>query len=223
MKHRLNFISGVAMLIVSATLATFVVLRKPDADKTSDTDSDRGAGKSKVAHRLSSSFRLSPAKEARTTESEFAVRIDPAATNHTELAALAKQVEAHALSRLDRMTHELDLSIGQQRRIFPMLVMDSQSYHPSMKIVGTSAHLRAIAGGGSFGDIAAELDPRQQDELLESSIDDLLLWREIIANLERQLDQQIGVSENPAPPRPNIPEAPTGGGRNLFDLAPNRK
>ncbi|NCQ34580.1 hypothetical protein GW813_05765, partial [bacterium] len=99
------------------------------------------------------------------------------------------------------------------------------SYHPSMRIVGAAPHAPAIAGGtgDGSGDIAAELDPLQQDALLESSVDDLLLWREIIANLERQLEQQTDAVGNPAIADPEVPEAPSGGGRNLFDLAPQEK
>jgi hypothetical protein len=222
MKHRLNIITGGAMLIVAATMAGFVVLRGLDAPAP-----QAAVGHPKAAPGVASgpgaARRSVAGQESRAAIPQFGVRVDPRDPDHLKLEALAKQVESHALAQLARMTEELQLSTDQQRRIFPKLVQDSQSYHPSMEIVGAGPYGPAVGGGVGLGDLAPELDPLQQDELLESSLDDVLLWREIIANLERQLEQQTGVVEPPVPANEEEPATPSGGDRNLFDLVPPQK
>jgi len=226
MSHRLNFITGVAMLIVAATLAAFIGLRSPALPEPLAADSDGGTGRREIPSRPAAERRLPVEQKTGVMDAGFGVRIDPQTPDHQELEALAKQVESHALARLDRMTRELQLSVDQQRRIFPKLVQGSQSYHPAMQIVGSGPYLPpadesgALVGDGLAG-IEAELDPLQQDELLESSLSDLLLWQEIISNLERQLDQQTGADEGPAQVEPEVVPESSGGGRNLFNLVPS--
>jgi len=226
MSHRLNFISGVAMLIVAATLAAFIGLRGPALPEQPAADSDGESGQRNIPVRPSGERRLAIEQKTGVMDSGFGVRIDPQSPDHQELGALAKQVEAHALARLDRMTRELQLSVDQQRRIFPRLVQGSQSYHPAMQIIGSGPYLRPADGigaevGEGLAGIEAELDPLQQDELLESSLSDLLLWQEIISNLERQLDQQTGAVEGPTQVEPEVTPESSGGGRNLFNLVPS--
>lgn len=223
MKHRLNFITGVAMLIVAATMAVFVVVRDPDVSAPQTAAGDPKAEPGGGVSRPAPAQRSATNQEPKSAMREFGIRVDPLDPDHSKLQVLAKQVESHALAQLARMTEELQLSADQQRRIFPKLVQDSQSYHPSMQIIGAGPYGPAVGGGVGFGDLAPELDPLQQDELLESSLDDLLLWREIIANLERQLEQQTGVVEPPVPADEEEPEIPSGGDRNLFDLVPPEK
>jgi hypothetical protein len=223
MNHRLNFITGVAMLIVAATLAVFVVLRGPDVTAPQAAVGNPKAEPGAVVSRPAADQRSAAGRESRAEIPQLGIRVDPLDPDHPKLQVLAKRVESHALAQLARMTEELQLSADQQRRIFPKLVQDSQSYHPSMQIIGAGPYGPAVGGGVGFGDLAPELDPLQQDEFLESSLDDLLLWREIIANLERQLEQQTGVVEPPAPADQEEPETPSGGDRNLFDLVPPEK
>lgn len=220
MKGHLNFILSSALLVVAASLAIFTSTRPASpATAESRATSVSSERSTRADHRQNSQ---APKRRAGTPSSLLAlgVTVDPSVPDHPRLAQLAKQVERHAYESLARMTRELDLSPDQQRRIFPKLVAASESFHPAMRIVGAGPAPFAGAPGTPLdGDLDHELDPLQQDKLTESHLDDLLLWKEIIANLERQLESQTP-DPTPLPETPEPAEVPSNGGRNVFDLIP---
>jgi hypothetical protein len=218
MTSRINFITGFALLVVALTLAITITTRREDTARHDQTaglppraaDPARSPAVSDPSFPRTASSNGAAARPL--AEDAFDVSVDAAHPDRAELAVLAERVERHARERLATLTQELDLTVDQQRRIFPKLVQASQSYHPAMTIAG------APLSSELPGPIDVELDPLQVDQRIQHSMDDLLLWQAIIAQLERRL-----ASETPQPDlRPAVPASvpDSGGGRNLFDLVP---
>jgi len=244
MTHRLHFITGLAMLVLAATLAFTVSRRSASQDQASArhvaAPPPRPAASSPAASALppmstgpgiSSPRRiqaLSPAVNP-LPPGELQVTIDPAHPRHAELAESANRVERHARERVAALTRALDLTPAQQRRIFPIVARSSDSYDPAMSVLTGTTHAASappLDGSESQALLHQELEPGQQDELVEHSIADLMLWEEIIGNLMRQLEQADAnpaaaatapPQSEPAPTEPTSPPPPSRGGRNLFD------
>lgn len=221
MTSRTNFILGISMLIVAATVAFVSSTGDPSSARQAAESDQRPDGERRSlnvgAHDTETNRARAAARPhadglSRTqghSAATLTVKVDPSHPEYHKLQPLAAQVEKYARERLARMTADLDFTVHQQQRMFPKLVQASQSYHPGM----------LIGGVGNALPVEAILDPPQQLQLVESSIDDLMLWREIIVQLESQLDQQT-----PETNERNFPQQPaseaTGGGRNIFEIAP---
>ncbi|WP_035611367.1 hypothetical protein [Haloferula sp. BvORR071] len=271
MLHRLNFITGIVMLIVAGTLV-FVVTKGDDASPAATTDSrdpematlDPGARykvsraeprtpQPKAASGRREAFRAATKADPRMPKpgqlrSDLRIQIDPPNSQHEDLEQRAQRVEAFALRRLGALTAQLDLTAEQQARIFPILARGSQSYDPRMQIV-TGSQARPITTGEDAvasvpidksqeqALVDKELNSTQSAELVNQSIQDLLVWEEIIDGLSNQLDQatpgqvdeasggtstEVPAVEAPAAATP-VPAADpvaapeSHGGRNLFD------
>jgi hypothetical protein len=220
MHHRLNFISGVVMLVVAGTLVFVVTQGDEPARESAGARSSSKAAARKAGTR--DSQRLSPiagegmhptpaggrstsALQSSTTSAlrkDLKVEVDAAHPRRQELEQRAQLVESFALRRLGVLTEQLDLTAEQQARIFPVLVRGSQSYDPVMRIVSGSQARSAPTGGEIASEapldkpqeqelVQKELDTEQSDELIERTIGDLLIWEEIIGGLTRQLDQAV--------------------------------
>lgn len=234
MKPRIHFILGLAMLTVAATLAVTISTRERNTPThESADDSPRPSTAPHTAGSpLTPASPSHPTASANTTslappDERFTVSIDPAHPDRQELEQRATRVERFARDRLERLTRELSLSVEQQHKMFPRLVEASQSYDPAMKVTGVLRTTQPVNVVTDPGDIFADLEPPQRDELTERSVDDLLLWQSIIAHLERQLDREVPVPEQPASPVPTSTEPPqadpadAGGRSNLFEIAPH--
>jgi hypothetical protein len=254
MIHRLHFITGIVMLVLAATLA-FMVSRRP-APQESASSGKSATAPHRAAPRAPkpAAFPAAPAVAGRSPTRDEAARpraaaatpllsgdlqvtVDPAHPRHAELAEQAGQVERHARERIATLTRALDLTPAQQRRIFPLLVRASDSYDPAM-LTAPGSHAAAtvttgaappLDDGESGALIEGELDPAQQDQLVEHSLTDLMLWEEIIGNLVEQLEQvpaepappnavrETSTDSPPGPPEVPAPQPSSRGGRNLFE------
>jgi hypothetical protein len=239
MSSRSTLILGAALFAVAATLAVTISTRQdpasasaPGAEKSTAGGSARFAVQGSEASPAPKAPRQDRAPNvAWDPEEKLAVTVDPQHPEAQQLAQAARQVEAFARQRLASMTRELGLSVDQQRRIFPKIVRASDAFHPAMVISGGLDPIAdgRVAGEGAYTEtggavnttvdvgavpLEAELDPMQQDLLVESSINDLMLWREIIAGLERRLNEETPLEAQPA----TAPAEESGGSRNLFDL-----
>lgn len=223
------------MLVVAGTLVFVVTQSDELATEAAGTPLSQKAGFRKGGERTSN--RTSPLTDADTGDGHpgpdgdageigarrsstaaalrknFRVEVDAANPRRHEIEQRAILVENDSLRRLGILTEQLDLTAGQQARIFPVLVRGSQSYDPTMRIVSGS-HARPTPAGEEAPVtppldksqekelVQKELDPEQSDELIERSIGDLLIWEEIIGGLTRQLDQAVpGEVVEPAPER----------------------
>ena len=224
----LNFITGAALLIVAGSMAAVVSLRplaQEDAARaeagTQGARPGRGVGDRSRAgdrqapppdHGRGSPAQAGPAEAPR----RFTVGVLQGHPDAADLAPKAARVEQFANQRLDQLTAQLDLTAAQRRKLFPILARTSDSYHPAMRIAGVAGVAPAL--GAAAGDAALNevLKPAQQDRLVEHAITDAILWQEIIAGLQRQLDAQTPqLPEDGAPPP--APEPPPR--RNLSDVA----
>jgi len=137
-----------------------------------------------------------------------------------------------ARQQLDQLTNTYRLSPGQQKEIFPLIVAHHHQAHPSMLVGGQP--IPAITPGATLAEsIYPLLDPDQQDLVTEAALDNEAWWKDVVDQLETDLDQAIEGGEMVAAPDDSanptgvIPsdkptagdgEASTHSGGNLFDL-----
>lgn len=152
-----------------------------------------------------------PTPRAKTTE--LTVSVPP---NHPRREALNEQaakVAAYANQSLERLHRQLDLTEEQRARLFPMLAKTSQYYDPEMTLGGapglTDTDPTAVRDA-----IWEALEPAQRDEWVESSVSDMMLWREIFEGLIRQLELATPVPADLVPAAE--PTDTIHPGRNLF-------
>ena len=219
---------GVALLVVAATLAITITVRKPvqgDALVSND-GSARSEPRTQPRHPLGSpslarstvpqkseTRRVSPG----SAPEQFTVNVPAGHPQHAQLTARAREVEAQAKSELAKFTKRLDLTGEQQRRLFPILARSSEKYDAAMRISGYAAGAPPLAGSAGREEFNEVLEPTQRDQLVEDAITDQLLWQDIIGKLRQRLDEQTpqvpeAASEDSSP----TPPAPRGR-RNLFD------
>lgn len=221
MTSQLNFILGMAMFVVATTVAVTISKRQPAAEEERPPDEATFVFRKRPASMESRpSAAADPSGRASIMAEILTVQVDPLHPERDRLEALASQVEHHAKERLAQLTRDLDLSVDQQRRIFPKLVATSESYHPAMVVGSRPGAVSPTASPGADLAIETELDPLQRDLFIEESLSDLMLWREIIAQLENRLDQQVPDLQPHDPVMEPTPDPVSGGGRNLFDLVP---
>jgi hypothetical protein len=247
MTRHLHFITGLVMLVLAATLAFMASRRPPAPDSASTRRSEPNPPGAAPHKRAAAAFPAAPAAAGKSPARDGAtgvraaaaspimsgdlqVTVDPAHPRHAELLPRAGQVERHARERIASLTRALDLTPAQQRRIFPLLARAADSYDPAMTVLTGGSHAAAHAaapagaldGGEGEALLQQELDPAQQDRLIEHSLTDLMLWEEIIGNLMLQLDQPAGdptvpPASEPAAAEPASPPPASRGGRNLFE------
>ena len=196
MQHRLNFISGIVMLVVAGTLVFVVTQREEPAGETAGAPApygpasrkgsgrsfdrtpavagggtrDRGtaSGRGTAEERPSAAVRR-PSQAPGSLRKDLRVEVDAANPRRHELEQRAKLVESHALRRLGVLTEQLDLTASQQARIFPVLVRGSQSYDPTMRILSGS-HARSLPSEeGVPGN--PPLDKPQEQALVQKELD----------------------------------------------------
>ena len=141
---------------------------------------------------------------------------------------MAQLVQSHANRTLERLTQQLGLSSTQREKLFPILAKSSESYDPAMQILDAQANVAPCALTPENGELAMQeiLTTQQQEERIDHAINDLLIWQEIIAGLERQLAEQspqLGITTSapetnpPPPPEPELDAPASTPRRNLFN------
>ncbi len=237
MNPRLNFICGIVLVAIALTLAVAIGSRSTDetpptksfafaepSERTSARTPATRHGPSETGSRPGAWSPESSGRTADRSRERWRIEIDPSHPEPAELAAQARQVKRYADGRLANLTSKLGLDPAQEQRILPLLARSSQSYDPAMRIVASGSAAEPAAGdspldGGEAARlIGEELQPEQRSAWIEDSLDDMLLWQEIIDNLTRRLDQLPPEGESPTvPENSDPPPAPSsGGGRNLF-------
>ncbi len=224
MNSRINFLLGLSLLAVAGALAVSITTRPGPAEekRTAAADSSGPSLAPLAGNAPNSRSGPDSTGSAAASLQRLGLVVDPSHPEHRELAERARRVDGHAREQLARLTRDLDLSLDQQRRIYPKLVTASDSYHPAMRIVGTGVAVDP-------GPLDADLDPLQRDQLVDRELEDLILWQAIIAKLESDLEMRTRLpGPQPVPAADPVPagqappaeEPPSGGGRNLFDVVP---
>lgn len=241
---RLSFLLGVTLLVVAGTLIFLVTFERPESPQLA------GAGEEAKPPRGSTSARSTrPVGNSHDSHSATArsgsgaeLGLDPAVTatldpaRRNEVDSILRLTERAARRELDRLTRRYDLTPQQQDGIYPLIIAHHEQAHPAMTVGGQ--FLPAVAAGTTFEDsLASVLDPAQQDALVEATLDDEAWWKEIVGQLEDDLDAAIDQGEmvpapeenipapaqpdtpaQPEPPAPGEGQASEHGGGNLFDL-----
>lgn len=241
-----NFILGVALLLVAATLAISITFRNdpaPAAEARQEITSYRSGKPSKVRSFEGSgswSGSRSPSTADRVSEEEaFEITIagnlaTPSPQSLAELNRKAELVSQEAREKLDLMTERFHLTRAQRREIFPLLARGSASYDPAMVVgsgpVSSFNQVGALATSDEL--IHDALDPSQQEAFEQDAIDKELWWEEIASQLA---DDEIYAASQGQVPASDVPgsdsDAPTESqpesqpegpaleqGGNIFDL-----
>jgi hypothetical protein len=123
-----------------------------------------------------------------------------------QLIRVAKEIQNQAAGELQMLTEQFDLTEQQQAKIFPLLVQAAPGFGPGIDIGGINLIDGIDSATGSPVDgseiletpdavedaIFNELDPEQQDDMIEVAIDNQSWWSEIVDQLENDLDAAIG-------------------------------
>ena len=130
-----------------------------------------------------------------------------------QLNRVAEEIQSEAGRELDLLTRQLDLTPAQQEKIFPLLVQANPGFAPGIDVGGFSLIDGTNAATGDPAPDAGallespdavedaiynELDPDQQEDMVEVAIDNQNWWAEIVDQLEEDLDTSIGAVEEPA-------------------------
>jgi len=145
-----------------------------------------------------------------------------------EISIRAQRIDADTRRRLEALTERLDLSPGQQRRIYPLLARSNPGFDESSTIRGAII----VGPPGRITKTTADdyiqglLDPEQRLEQEIAAAQDDIWWTHVIAKLEKDLvDATSPANDTAAPPEsPDVPaseepraEPQSHRGENLFD------
>ncbi len=116
-------------------------------------------------------------------------------TGREQWIASARKVESQARTELASLTRQFDLTPNQQQKIFPLLAQAAAGYRPGMIADGLANSVVSLPSEADAVEDAIynELDPEQQDAIVEVAIDNQLWWKEIVGQLQDDLDAAIGV------------------------------
>ena len=195
MYQRMNFITGVVMLVVAGSLVFVVTQSGQLAPETSDASPPpKAASRERTAlesprspvtsagelrrfqpatgasapARLAGGQARHGAKAPKALRPDLKVEVNAANPRREELEERAKLVESFALRRLGVLTEQLELTDEQQARIFPILVRGSQSYDPGMRIVSGS-HARPAPREGEVAS-SEPLEKPQENDLVQKEL-----------------------------------------------------
>lgn len=193
------------MLVVAGTLA-FTISFINSEDKTR-AQANEGA-RSHLTNDHRPSMRVERSRErslrARATRSDDAARYDLGLTDDSisrlsdqhlaQANAIIFGTRSHARQKLESLTEKYNLSDDQRRQIFPLIVAHSNQAHPAMLVNGNS--LPYVAPGSTLDEsIYSLLDSDQQSALAEAAVDDDAWWKDVVGQLEDDLDEAIDNGE----------------------------
>ena len=210
---RSQFILGIALLVVSATLAFTISFRSEENSSSEPSDlaaqeNDSSRPGRVIQNRTGSSSGTTPRKDRTYYEVTVSDR---------SLASVAAVVEEESLQQLEALTDRYNLTTSQRRGIFPLIASRHPDYQDGLVINGSS-----VPATGSTTSLETAMYPLLNDEQQEELEDDILAkdewWSEIISQLRNDLDQAISTGDilivpedGPAPPVNNGTPAPGNG------------
>ncbi|MDA7514546.1 hypothetical protein N8513_00950 [bacterium] len=241
---RSQFILGVTLLVVAGTLAFSISFFRSD-DYRQSPSADSSQTSQKDSGRKSVSMDRSPSRSSRTVSSRStdSSRHDLGLTiasisglsdaTLNQVNSIVNRTRQESREELDKLTEQYHLSTEQRREIFPLIVAHHDQAHPAILVNGQS--LPTISGGSTLNnDIYPILDSDQQDALAEAAIDDDAWWKDVVGQLEDDLNgaidsgemiavtdetsEDVGVITSSDGPAAGDGEASSHSGGNLFEL-----
>lgn len=236
---RSQFILGVAMLVVAGTLAfTISFTRSEDQALASGTPSSASPAETRFSNYESrKSSRNATKRSVRKSDpARYDLKLTSDSVTHLsddevlQASAIVSKAREKARRKLDSLTDDYNLSNSQRKEIYPLIVAHQPEAHPAMLVGGEP--LPGIAAGSTLEEsIYASLDQEQQDALSEDAIDHDAWWKDVVGQLEDDLDQAIdngemveviddgpiGVTESDTPAAGDGEDTSHSGG-NLFDI-----
>jgi len=185
---RSQFILGIALLVVSATLAFTISFKKDDSPLTSPAASGQ-ATNSKSSVRPPRSSNSPTYSSSRKDRTFYEVTV-----SDRGLLGTADIVQIESLQKLENLTERYNLTTSQRRGIFPLIASRHPQFKEGMVINGS-----AVPTQGPSSSLESAmyplLDEEQQEQLEDDALADNEWWAEIISQLRDDLDEAISTGE----------------------------
>ena len=223
MMNRSPFILGFTLLVIAATWVVSITLRNTPSNLLQpDADLPRQAHPHTLAKPTGAPVASKTlSQRVQATHKSDALRValpEPWLTTlppeqQVEWRARAAAVEGAARKKLDRLTHELELTSTQRDKMFPLIVRSTQGYDPVMLTGGNltaKAPLAAKTPLAADEEIHQVLDPQQQALVEDQEVNRQLWWQDTLSRLEADLiDSTGGVTATIAASPTEIPTETT--------------
>jgi hypothetical protein len=204
-----QFIFAFTVLVLTGTLTFAYHHLKSDltSETTTTAQAQKKGAKSPIRYQRAS-FSPTPSSSNRTLSNRAEttqVKLTAPMTRHLQKAELAtvntivEKINQDAQSKLNKLTGTYQLSPAQQEEILPYIVAHHKQAHPALLVGGRP--IPSVNPGASLDDsIYPILRPDQQGILSEKALDDDAWWKDVIDQLDSDLDQAIESGEMvPAP------------------------
>ena len=236
-----QFIFAITALVVTGTLVfTFLQGKDGNTPMGDDTQSSqsllvksresfRPSGHGASAKHRPSSTRSSDHFDLGIAASSLS-RVDDA--NRAQVNNIVRRTSQDAHQELDDLTKTYDLSSKQRKELFPYIVAHHKQAHPSMLVAGQN--IPSVSPDSTLEEsLYPILNEDQKNILAEAAIEDDAWWKDVVGQLETDLDnaieggEMVAATEEPSDPSGSTEaEGPTTGdgeasshsGENLFDL-----
>ena len=197
---RSQFTLGITMLVVAGTLAFSIsFLQSDDYQAAGDQPfaSSQTAPERKLVNLDQSRSRAARANSSRIVDSSD-LDLDLTSSSISNLTdadlqkvnAIVNRTRQESRNKLDKLTEKYYLTNNQRRDIFPLIVAHHKQAHPAILVNGQP--LPRVNIGSTLNDsIYIELDSDQQDALTEATIDDEAWWKDVVGQLEDDLNDAI--------------------------------
>ena len=197
---RSQFTLGITMLVVAGTLAFSIsFLQSDDYQAAGDQPlaSSQNASQRKLVNLNQSRSRAARANSSRIVDSsDHDLGLTSSSISNLTDAdlqrvnAIVNRTRQESRNKLDKLTEKYYLTNNQRRDIFPLIVAHHKQAHPAILVNGQP--LPRINIGSTLNDsIYIELDSDQQDALTEATIDDEAWWKDVVGQLEDDLNDAI--------------------------------
>ena len=197
---RSQFTLVITMLVIAGTLAFSIsFLQSDDYQAAGDQPlaSSQNAPERKLVNLNQSRSRAARANSSRIVNSSDH-DLDLTSSSISNLTdadlqkvnAIVNRTRQESRNKLDKLTEKYYLTNNQRRDIFPLIVAHHKQAHPAILVNGQP--LPRVNIGSTLNDsIYIELDSDQQDALTEATIDDEAWWKDVVGQLEDDLNDAI--------------------------------
>ena len=185
---RSQFILGIALLVVSATLA-FTISFKNDVAAQAPSVAANESTNSKSSVRRPGSSKSPSYSSTKKDRTFYEVTV-----SDRSLLGTADIVEHESRQKLEALTERYNLTTSQRRGIFPHIASRHPQFQEGMVVNGSAALSQATTSSLESA-MYPLLDEEQQDLLTDDALADSEWWAEIISQLRDDLDEAISTGE----------------------------
>lgn len=236
-----QFILGITILVITGTLA-FTFLHGKDENSPMADNANSSPSHLVESHKSPRSSGNGASSQQRSPSSRSTDNLDVeiAATSLSKIdgAKLAqvneiiRRTSQDSRQKLEKLTRTYELSAKQRQELFPYIVAHHKQAHPSMLVGGQN--IPSVGSDATLDEnLHSLLNDDQKAIQAENAIDDDAWWKDVVDQLETDLDAAIEGGEMVAAPDDasdhsgvTVSEAAATGdgaesthsGGNLFDL-----